>query len=188
MSAPVVRFARVDTDSTADATDTRLAAWELRRRDRLRHAADRDAFVAAHLLARSCLTELTGEQLDLSACCPHCDGSDHGRPFVSGRPELHVSLSHTTGWVAAIAATAPCGIDVQIITDVPDSALTPRERARARSDLQRSRLWARKEAIVKAGLAHIDDIGRLDVSVREPRLHDWCDMGVVGAWFVGSED
>lgn len=78
-----------------------------------------------------------------------------------------MSLSHTRGFVAAVAATAECGIDVERIAgSIPRAAVTAREQARfpdtATDPLWISPgLWVRKEALVKVGVA--DEPGLVDV-------------------------
>jgi 4'-phosphopantetheinyl transferase len=153
---PVVRVCRV-VDVPTDAT--LLTAAEMRRRDRLVQQADRDAYLAAHLLVRHVAAGLAGvapDRLVLVQSCATCGATDHGRPAIDGRPDLHVSLSHARGVVAAIAATAPCGIDVETHRDggVPAGTLTPREQAWVGAQPDRGaafmRLWVRKEAWAKA--------------------------------------
>lgn len=161
----IARFARVGEVSVP----AELTAAERGRHDRLRFAADRDAYTAAHLLVRACAGELLGiapGRLRLQQHCPRCGATDHGRPSIAGEPQVWVSLSHTRGHVAAVAARTPCGIDVQTTAgSIPGSAITDRERAwldaQADSLPAFTRLWVRKEALVKAGLA--DEPGALDV-------------------------
>lgn len=168
----VVRFAAVDEVLGGGANElagVEFTDVELARRDRLHFAADQEAFTAAHLLVRVCAGELLGLEpatIRLEQHCPRCGKAGHGRPSVAGEPELFVSLSHTRGYVAAVAAHEPCGIDVQTATTgVIDRAVTDRERAwlEAQPDPLSAftRLWVRKESLVKVGLA--DEPGRLDV-------------------------
>lgn len=188
MNHPVTRFAAV-----ADEPELgRLSRVERERHDRLRSAAARRAYASAHLLARDCLAALAGEPLEIAQRCADCGAEDHGAPYVVGRPDLFVSLSHSVhqgrAWVAAMAAVARCGIDVQVVSHVPDRALADRERAAVLDDLGRSRLWARKEALIKAGVAALADLGVLDVLDPDPRLRDWTgpEAAVVGAIAVVS--
>ncbi|MFT4225059.1 4'-phosphopantetheinyl transferase family protein [Micropruina sp.] len=161
----IARFAPVGEVSV----DAELTGAEQARHDRLRFAADRDAYRAAHLLVRACAGELLGvvpERVRLQQHCPRCGSTDHGRPSIVGQPEVWVSLSHTRGHVAAVAATSECGIDVERIAgSIPRTAVTPREQAwldtAADPLLEFTRLWVRKEALVKVGVA--DEPGRIDV-------------------------
>ncbi|WP_205473985.1 4'-phosphopantetheinyl transferase superfamily protein [Nocardioides sp. SYSU D00038] len=62
--------------------------------------------------------------------CPRCGGSDHGRPVVPGRPDLHLSLTYAGGLAAvAWSTTGPVGIDVEPGADLA---------------------WTRREALLKA--------------------------------------
>lgn len=153
----------------APADPAMLTAEERVRWQRLARAEDRDAYLAAHGLARLVAEELAGVSgLVLRQSCPRCGGTDHGRPAIEGHPEIHVSLSHTRGMVAAIAARTPCGIDVEVIGPVPDDVLSAEERSWAGSDAaKRTRLWVRKEAWIKASgaaLGRAVDIDALDTS------------------------
>jgi phosphopantetheinyl transferase len=92
-----------------------MTAPEAARRSRIVHAADRAAYDAAHLLVRECAGELLGceaQGLALAQLCPTCGSEAHGMPRMIGSP-VHVSLSHTRGYVAAIASWSRCGIDVE---------------------------------------------------------------------------
>ncbi len=166
----VARFVPVDEVlgdprlSGVELSRTEIARWQ-----RLRFEVDRDAYRAAHLLVRACageLLDLGPERLPLQQQCPRCGSTEHGRPSIAGEPEVRVSLSHTRGHVAAVAATTACGIDVEhVATSIPRTAVTPRERAwldtLADPLVDFTRLWVRKEALVKAGVAH--EPGPLDV-------------------------
>lgn len=174
---------------------TGLRDWELGRFLRHRTGQARAAYTRAHLLARDCLAQLAGEPVEFAQRCAGCGATDHGAPYVVDRPDLFVSLSHSDGYVAAIAATSRCGIDVQVVRRVPDRALTETERAQATTDLQRSRLWARKEAVIKAGVATMAEIGSIDVTasgleVNGLELNDWSspESAAVGAWVVLDSD
>ena len=83
----------------------------------LRFAADRDAYTAAHLLVRACAGALLGvpaSSVGLEQQCPRCGGVGHGRPSIAGEPGVFVSLSHTRGYVAAVAATAEANTVVAV--------------------------------------------------------------------------
>ena len=155
-------------------------AAEARRRA-LRSQADRDDFVAARLLAARALQEAGAGDVALAALqqrCAVCGGA-HGRPLpVSG---LQVSWSHSRGWVAAAASPAPVGVDVEVSSDAaigeagaPLDALTPAERtllAAAADPARAFRLaWTAKEACIKAGAAHLDGLGRVEVLAAPDRL------------------
>lgn len=169
------------------------------------HAADRDAYVVAHRLVRICAGRLLGVRastLDVGHCCPHCGpGVDHGRPLIVGQPQVWVSLSHTRGYAAAIAAWVPCGIDVEANLDppvVPLRALASAEQrwlaSRLDSPCDALQLWVRKEALIKAGAATLDRARQLCVVTAGTlaerfggyRLDGWQSHGVTGAWAMDN--
>lgn len=184
MSRPpvVVRFAHVDVpvDVPVDAhLDAHLGTSGLGPAERARHdalidPADRAAYAAAHRLLRTVVGELVGVSADdvaLEQRCPTC-GGPHGRPYVIGHPEVHATLSHVRGTVAAVASTAPCGVDVELVrpgltppqgvlTDAEATWLAARPASKAAADF--ARLWVRKEALVKAGVTDLGGVGSLDV-------------------------
>lgn len=170
----------------------RLTEREQARADRFRDDADRDAYRAAHLLVRRAAALAAGvdpDELVLEQRCPDCGKTDHGRPSIAGRPDIHVSLSHTRGWVAALAADAVCGIDVEAPRPVSEALrrrmLTADDLARVAAgpdpDLAFTRLWAVKEALVKAGALGLHDVAPLH-DRRDVTL--WEEPGIVGAWVV----
>ncbi|MCP3818636.1 4'-phosphopantetheinyl transferase superfamily protein [Streptomyces sp. A3M-1-3] len=177
-------------EALAAAGDVRalLTRTELARADALRSAGDRDDFLAAHALVRLCAGRLLGcpaQSLTVVQSCGQCD-RPHGRPRLVESPGLGVSFAHTRGWVAAVAAHGPVGIDVEADGGGPldwrlaQLACNERELAalRAHPDPRRAflRQWVRKESLVKVGVASLDELGCLDVPVygdEAPRWRDW---------------
>ncbi len=111
------------------------AAWKVmlpaERADRF--AFDRDAalFVTARGLIQEVLQGLLGES---PAGAWRLEPGRSGRLFVSGRPDIDISISHTHGLVGVAAFQGGrCGVDVESLRSaVPDfgpSVLTPREAA-----------------------------------------------------------
>ncbi|WP_164737176.1 4'-phosphopantetheinyl transferase superfamily protein [Georgenia sp. SYP-B2076] len=111
----------------------------------------------------------------MSARCDVC-GRPHGRVRVGVEPPLHVSVTRSGPLLGvAVCADGPVGIDIESsltvgAAPVADVALTPSELARYRrlpateraSSL--TRLWARKEAVLKALGAGLDlEPSRLDL-------------------------
>jgi len=193
--ATQIRFARV-ADVLA-GTGGRLNAGELARNARLRHRDDRDAHRAAHLLVRRVAARLlavSADDLDLAHRCPGCGSDRHGRPRLVGHDGTFVSLSHTRGMVAAIAATRPCGIDVErvraVTAAVRRQVLTAEELrsvgVAADPATAFTRIWVAKEAMVKAGLGTLDTAGTWSAPA-PPVVRHWSGeaTGYVGAWFVG---
>lgn len=136
--------------------------------------SDASAFLAGRLALRFFAAELAGvspETLAADFQCPRCGGgkADHGRPgyiLKGGSPGPLLSLSRTRGWVLLAGAVRGdalrgVGIDAEQIgrTAFPGFdalVLTPHELSglaagtTAEGHRQRARLWARKEAFVKA--------------------------------------
>jgi phosphopantetheinyl transferase len=88
--------------------------------------------------------------------CAHCGGTDHGQPEATGLGRVFLSLSRAGGRVAVAGSlTAPVGVDIESVERVAsagfdDVAFTARERAGLRGVHDRARLWAAKEALLKA--------------------------------------
>jgi 4'-phosphopantetheinyl transferase len=137
-----------------------LDPTELSRADRFVFAADRESFVAAHALARSMLSEVTGRP---PASWRFATGA-FGKPAVlsDGFPiGLGFNISHTQGFVACALAHEDVGVDVEA-SDRPIE-LDIAERFFAREEVevlnalpaaQRRRaffrFWTLKEAFIKA--------------------------------------
>ncbi|MEL4357174.1 MULTISPECIES: 4'-phosphopantetheinyl transferase family protein [unclassified Luteococcus] len=130
---------------------------------------------------------LTGpytERLRLGHACPGCGSGAHGRPVLLGAPApVGVSLSRDrTGElaVAALSRTGQVGVDVEAATAAgfpgfDELAVHPDEPTPAGgwTAVERTRLWVRKEAALKAwgtGLA---------VDPRRVRLDDLADVSLL---------
>ncbi|MEU0130877.1 MULTISPECIES: 4'-phosphopantetheinyl transferase superfamily protein [unclassified Streptomyces] len=172
------------------ADSVRLAPYEQERAARLPAGPRRDDFVAAHVLVRLCAARFTGAPaatLVLGQICDDCGAEDHGRPFLRGRPDVGVSLSHARGAVAAAAGPGPVGVDVEDASGavfdprVAARVLAPAELAVVRADPDPAaaflRLWVRKEALVKVGVATLGGLRELDLMDPDPlsgwRFLDW---------------
>ncbi|HEY9392719.1 MAG TPA: 4'-phosphopantetheinyl transferase superfamily protein [Nocardioides sp.] len=193
----IVRFAAV---AEIDVDLGLLSTAERARHERLVADADKQAYAAAHVLVRECAADLLGtarEEIVIEQRCARCDSTEHGAPSVAGAAAVRVSLSHTRGQVAAVAAGRRCGIDVEKVSRGPDRALSPREAAWVAGQEDAAyaftRLWVRKEALVKAGHGSMAAAQRLDVlsggpsgdvpagQVGEVRLTQWEGSGFLGA-------
>ncbi|HEY5879264.1 MAG TPA: 4'-phosphopantetheinyl transferase superfamily protein [Nakamurella sp.] len=136
----------------------------------------RNDFVAAHLLVRLCAAAVTGRspaELRIVQRCTSCGGR-HGRPMIEGCTDVHVSLSHAGGVVAAASGPQPVGVDVERVRTLDGRAalyartLHPAEQA----DVQRDpdpdwaflRHWVRKEAVIKSGFGDLAGMRHIDLS------------------------
>lgn len=189
-----------------------LSTEEWKRANAFSRPADREDYVAAHILARVAAARVIGTSdipgpeartYALMQRCERCGGA-HGRPHLPAHPGLHVSLSHTRGTVAAACAIAPIGIDIehwdQAIAADPDlPGLNERERMRLAAfasvahthfapsprALAWLRLWTRKESLVKVGETTLDTMNRVDMSglpMSEVPLRAWQRRVAHGVW------
>jgi 4'-phosphopantetheinyl transferase len=159
--------------ATPSDTDGRsLSERDRARARRIAHPAARTRFVVGRALLRDAVAELdprlASSPLDLEV-------SPTGHLAVAGRPDLHVSVSHTRGLAAvAVSAGDDVGIDVEPLTrgDLPPTHawLTAAEERRvvalAPPARQREllRLWVGKEAVMKA-LAGRREVTRRTIEV-----------------------
>lgn len=157
MTAPAVRFARLDVDAAEQARlASLLAPDEHARAARFRYARDRRRFVVRRGLAREWLAEAAGgDPAGLRFAT-----SDHGKPCLPGGP--HFSLSHSGETMMLAIGDAELGCDVEAIDDTLDwrplartffapaetAALTALAPAAARPAF--FACWSLKEAFVKA--------------------------------------
>ena len=191
MTALAVIGATVDVLTRFADPQQLLTPDERTRAAGFRFDADRDDFVAAHLLVRVCAAEVTGRsphRLTLVQRCRRCDGP-HGRPSIVEAPEFAVSMSHTRGHVAASISLAATGVDVERLDrrqprGIEDVALTAVEATFVRTALDEGRalldLWVRKEAIIKARGTDLGQLASIEV-VRDGRIADaWEDLRLTG--------
>ena len=154
-----------------------LTPLEQKRATRFHHESVRNDFVAAHVLVRFCAARLLGVPAGtvvLAQRCPDCGDSAHGKPYLPEHPDVHVSLSHTQGLVAAAAGLHPVGVDVELPTR-GDASTEMYERVLAEVELKQVlehrdparaflRQWVRKEAMIKIGRTTLDTLAAVDLS------------------------
>ncbi len=82
---------------------------------------------------------------------------EHGKPFLIGHDDLHFSISHCRTALAVALSDRPIGIDVESLRHAGD-ALMRRTMNRTElsmiladdnPDMEFTRLWTRKEAVLK---------------------------------------
>jgi 4'-phosphopantetheinyl transferase len=181
--------------TTGPRTDALLGLLDTAERSRaggLRHPGSRDEFVLGRATARLLVAEgwgLEPSAITFRAVCRTCAGR-HGRlEVVTGQGVVHVSVSHSAGRVAVVAALGVrCGVDIEKITlrgtKAPVTALSAVERAvfDAVPDARRTaafvRYWTRKEAVLKAtgdGLTVAPATLTVSGPGEPPRVLDWTD-------------
>jgi 4'-phosphopantetheinyl transferase len=178
--------------------DLIISPAEKDRMQRFRFAQDRDAYRAAHALARFALSSCEVSVL------PHAwvfEETSHGRPEIAaGRdlPQLRFNISHTRKMVACIVTRdLDCGVDVELIHRCADlhnhgqTVFAPAELARiaAAPDIERPtlfcRYWTLKEACAKArglGMSLPFDGMAFDLCEESARLHAHSDEWHFEQW------
>ncbi|MFC8449424.1 4'-phosphopantetheinyl transferase family protein [Kitasatospora sp. NPDC057223] len=168
-----------------EAGEHLLSPLEQKRATRFHHESVRNDFIAAHILVRFCAARLLGlpaSTLTLAQRCPDCGDAAHGKPYLPDHPDVHVSLSHTQGLVAAAAGLHPVGVDVELPTR-GDASAEMYERVLAEAELRQVRAhrdparaflrqWVRKEAMIKIGRTTLDTLADVDLSVLPVDLVD----------------
>ena len=125
----------------------RLSAADATRFDRFdpRQAQRRKEWLGSRVIAREALATSIGY-------------TPEGRPCALDRNDLHLSISHTTGWVALMASPyGPCGVDIEHASRpaarVANRIATPDEIALGTPFLPSNPglvVWCAKEAAYKA--------------------------------------
>ena len=124
-----------------------LTQSELEELDTIRHPAQRVEWVACRVAVQQLTQELGLDYVGLKK-------DKYGKPHLINAP-WHISLSHTTGWAAAIIhKSRPVGIDVEPIREqfkrVVPRVLSESEIAHAARDIGRLAIyWCAKEALYK---------------------------------------
>jgi 4'-phosphopantetheinyl transferase len=130
----------------ADRPACRLPAWRERE----------------HVAARALLRQVLAVTVGREAAARPLGAFGNGQPYLHGRPDLSVSLSHAEGWVAAAVHTGGGNVGIDVVPPRPVSdafvrrCCTPSGRlelsrlpARAR-DAEVAWIWSAQEACVKA--------------------------------------
>jgi len=151
-----------------------LSESELTRMQLLAPGAGRRNFATGHLLMAHAV-QSQGPGLWVSQRCHRCGRQGHGQPTVvsSGRRAgWWVSLSRSSSICAVALASAPVGVDVELVDRVSAAdiahVLTDREWGAAShpalcpGDLA-ARLWCVKEALGKAKGCGLEGAERLDM-------------------------
>lgn len=126
-------------------------------------AADRaEDGAGGRLAARTLLRHLLAEVVDADAAAAPLAADPRGQPFLAGREDVAVSLSHSDGWVAAAVRPGggAVGVDVQVSIPRGERLMrrccrpaTRRRLARLspwRRALELAWIWSVQEACVKA--------------------------------------
>jgi 4'-phosphopantetheinyl transferase len=168
---------RFDLDRPMAGALALLSPDERARADRYAFARDRMRFVAG----RAALRVVLGAYVEAPPEAIVFELGSHGKPRLPGGPPFSYSSSLGCG-LCAVGGTRPLGVDVEELREVPDAAaiaestFTLEERAAWRAAggdgcAAFLRVWARKEAVLKAlgvGLVGaVDDDDRAEVEVHD---------------------
>ena len=171
--------------------------------DSYKVAGPRNQSVAAFCLLIYGLNEL---QIDLAApdiwSALDYQTTETGKPYFTGRPDIHFSLSHTKGAVMCAISGSEVGCDIERIDrrmkleSVASRILTDEELDRCRTSYDPTdgsidpkeffRIWTRKEAYSKytgQGLKQISD--RFDLEKAD--AHIFSGETTTHIWSVASE-
>lgn len=161
------------------------------RADRKRRPAP---FVTAHAIARELLGELTGSDprsLRFERRCTTCGSRAHGKPSLVHEAPWRFSLSYTGDLaVAAVTRDHEIGVDIEGLDEAAFDDFDRVTLAETEGDHlagltgerlldARARVWARKEAVLKAtGHGLVVDPTEVVVSAPSdpPRLLDWLSV------------
>lgn len=102
---------------------------------------------------------------------PHFDIGEHGKPSLREYPDIHFNMSHCRAGIAVAVSDKPVGIDIECLGRLIDKngdlnmslaeyVLSPEELEHVLSgdsDLEFTKFWTQKEALVKLIGTGIDD-------------------------------
>lgn len=87
---------------------------------------------------------------------------ENGAPFFVNQPELHISISHSNGWVAILVDDKPVGIDIQTYSKNlkagQDYFRNSQEQQFSEDDTALHLIWGAKEAFYKLNHGKIADL------------------------------
>lgn len=129
-----------------------LPAW--RRDAALRYRflnGKRESALAYLLLCRLLRQEYGIEEM------PRFAYGEHGKPYLPDYPHIHFSMSHCREAIGCLVDDHPCGLDIEHIRTVRDGLVryTMNEQEQhaiatdPRPDVAFTRLWTKKEALLK---------------------------------------
>ncbi len=119
-----------------------------------------DEALAARFVLRELVLEYTGEDMT-----EKISNDDKGRPFIEGRPDIFISLSHSKGAVAAAVGERAVGIDIEYIRPVSEKIKARVCKNALENDNEFFRVWTIKESYLKASGITFSDM--LSLSIEE---------------------
>lgn len=157
-------------ECTEQAVQAMLPLVSAQRREqalRFNHTHGRFCCLKSWLMLNGLLDEPVREKMD------EWQYNEHGKPFILHTPAIHFSISHCKEGIAVAVDEAPIGIDMESIrkadTDLIKRVLCAREQEQVMqaADPNRAftRLWTRKEAVVKMHGKGIESFEQLQNSL-----------------------
>ena len=163
---------------TLDERVSRLPEW--RRRDALSYLQPIDRLQSA--IAYELVAGLLGRFFGIQPEDLGIEYDSNGKPSVSGRPDIYISLAHCRVGVMAAVSECPIGCDIEEIrrpfgeygTEVMEYYYSTGERALIASaadpETEFTRIWTVKESLYK--LDNTLDIEHLDTTMFGPNIKD----------------
>ncbi len=115
--------------------------------------------IAARFVLGELLMSFCGEDMS-----DKISSDEKGKPFIIGRPDIFVSLSHSGGRVAAAVSDRPIGIDIERIRPVSQKLKSRVYKKIPETDEDFFRVWTVKEAYLKATGIKFSDMLALDIN------------------------
>lgn len=125
-----------------------------------RYEQGRKTCAAAYLLLCEALRKEHGIEEQ-----PVFEYGEHGKPLLAGHPDIHFNLSHCREAAICVVSHEPVGVDIESIRPLKESlaryVMNDEEMAQIlhaeNPALEFTRLWTRKEAVVKRSGHGISD-------------------------------
>ena len=119
---------------------------------RFKHDVGRNTCAAAYLL----LIEGLRQEYGITEP-PLLAYGEHGKPYIVGRPDIHFNISHCSQAAICVLSDKPVGVDIEGFRRYRESLMRytmsdaeQRQILQAqRPDVEFTRLWTMKEAVVK---------------------------------------
>ena len=143
-------------DFIFDAVLKRVSLKRQEKAIRLKHRCDKNLSLGAGLVADYALKDFTGENFDFDI-----EYQKNGKPYVIGRGDVHISISHSGNIALCAVSDFAVGADVQVHTGFKDDICrryfgkSEKEYVFACDDSNEIKrrffkVWALKEAYAKA--------------------------------------
>ena len=138
---------------------------------RYKHTLGQFCCLKSWLMLKDLMDEGMKELMDEWSYNEHGKPTFHLSPFTS---HLNFNISHCKAGIAVAVDGQPIGIDIEAIRhaepDLIERTMNGQEQQQIRSDRDFTRLWTRKEAVVKAQGTGIESFEQLQKTLE---MSDW---------------